>query len=81
MVELRWVLEQEGQAIELLTSIAAFCRPAARAADSGPGPGGAVVTVGLSLLGVRPAGGNERMTAAVEQVWARREWAAPREGG
>ena len=81
MVEIRWVLERGGQSIELLTSIAEFCRLAAQAAESGRGSGDAVVTVGLALLGVEPAGGDERTTAAVEQVWARREWAAPRESG
>ncbi len=81
MVEIRWVLEKQGRVIELLTSIAAFCRLAAQATESGPRPGDAVVTVGLSLLGVQPAGGDEGTTAAVEQVWARREWPAPHEGG
>ncbi len=72
MVEIRWTLKQGGQAIDLLPSIAAFCRLAARAAEGNPGAEGAVVTIGLSLHGVHVARDDEGTTVAVEQIWARR---------
>ena len=81
MVEMRWVLDQGGQAIELLTSVAEFCRLVAQVAEGGPGAEGVIVTVGLSLLGVQLAGGDEETIAAVEEAWARRGWVVPREGG
>ena len=81
MVEIRWVLEQGGQAIEPLTSIAEFCLLAARAAEGAAGEGDTIVTIGLSLLGVQHTRGDEDTIAAVEETWARREWVIPPEGG
>ena len=81
MVEIRWVLDQGGQAMELLTSIAEFCRLVAQATEGGSGAEGVIVTVGLSLLGAQLAAGDEETIAAVEEAWAGREWVVPREGG
>ena len=81
MVEIRWVVEQGGQAIELLTSIAEFSLLAARAAEGAAGSEDVIVTIGLSLLGVQPARGNEATSAAVEQVWVRRDWSIAHGGG
>ena len=79
MVEIWWVLEPGGEAIELLTSIAEFCRLATEAGEDGPGVRRTVVTIGLSLLGVQHTRGDEETIAAVEATWARREWVIPHE--
>jgi len=81
MMEIRWVLEQGGQAIELLTSIAEFCRMAAEAAGDSAGTEGVIVTIGLSLLGIQHARGDQETIAAVEATWVCREWVIPHEGG